>query len=262
MLSEAELPGAKKDCPTVNNTSSSMIKSMWEHAVTFMRGALDAIMFDRSKAGSVVTTPITSDGVCQQGSPDPVFTQPPASEAKVVTYSDDSSGTDCLKQTPPTPGTCSISCTPLKHPLSIKHPALKRYYEESPESLVQNTKSFSFLLKERAKVAADGLNSIPELETSITTPTHQKLPESQSSVVPAPPPLPPVVPTPPPLPPATPTLMESDGLAPPSDKYTVVLHSIQNRLQKRIKNRGVAVENEEQKATDVSVKVLHFYTVS
>ena len=122
-----------------------------------MRGALDAIMFDRTKAGSVATTPIINDGVCQQGSPDPVFTQPTASDdgAKVVMASDN------LKQTPPTPGTCSVSGTPLKYPLSIKHPALKRYYEESPESLVQNTKSFSFLLKERAKAVANGLNSIP-----------------------------------------------------------------------------------------------------
>ena len=226
--------------------------------MTFMRGALDTILFDRSKAASVITTPITNDEVHQQqGSPDPVSIQLPASGGKA-------SETDCVKQTPPTPGTYSISCTPheLKFPSSIKHPALKRYYEESPESLVQNTKSFSFLLRERAKVAANGLNSIPELEdATISTPTHQQLTESLSvvpiqSIIPAPPPLPPVVPIPPPPPPATPTLIENDGLAPPSDKYTVALHSMQNRLQKRIKNRGgVAIEDKKQTNNDVSVKV-------
>lgn len=240
----------------INNSSSGMIKSMWEHAVTFMRGALDSILFDRSKAGAVVTTPTTTDGVCwQQGSPDPVITQSPASDGK--TKFPISSGADCHKQTPPTPGTYSISRTPkeLIKCSSIKHSALRRYYEESPESLVQNTKSFSFLLQERAKTAANGLNSIPDLEVSTSTPIHQKSPESQPSAVPAPPPLPPVVPIPPPPPPATPTLLESEGQAPPSDKYALALHSMQNRLQKRIKNRGVAAERDKQK-DDTSVKVM------
>ena len=65
----------------------------------------------------------------------------------------------CLKQTP----TLSTYSQELIKCSSIRHPALRRYYAESPESLVQNTKSFSFLLRERA----DGLNFIPELETSI-----------------------------------------------------------------------------------------------
>ena len=256
LLSDTELPTAKKDRPTVSNQSSSMIKSMWEHAVTFMRGALDSILFDRSKADRVVTTPITSEVVHpQQGSPDPVVDQSPASdgETKLVT----STKSDSLKQTPPTPGTYSISRTPqeLIKCASLKHPALKRYYEESPESLAQNTKSFSFLLQERAKVAADGLNSIPELETSVSTPTHQKQPELQQSLIPAPPPLPPVIPIPPP-PPATPTLLEFDKHAPTPDKYTMALHSMQNRLQKRIKNRRVTEENGKQKATDTSMKVI------
>ena len=264
ILSENELPAAKKERPAVN-PSSSMIKSMWENAVTFMRGALDTILFDRSKAGpAVVITPSTNVESCQHhGSPDPIVTQSPASdgEAKLT-----ESGR--LKQTPPTPGTYSISRTPqeLIKCSSIRHPALQRYYAESPESLVQNTKSFSFLLRERAKVAAIGLNSIPELESSvpesessipgidncIATPIHQKVPESN---IPAPPPLPPVAPVPPPPPPATPTLLEADGQAPP-DKYSLALHSMQSRLQKRIKNRGVAaVDNEKHKATDTSVKV-------
>ena len=255
LLSETELPPAKKERPVTTNSSSGMIKSMWEHAVTFMRGALDTILFDRSKAGAVVTTP-TTDEVCQQqGSPDPVVTQSPASdgETKLVI----SSGTDCRKQTPPTPGTYSISRTPkeLIKCSSIRHSALRRYYEESPESLVQNTKSFSFLLQERAKTAANGLNSIPELKVSTSTPTHLKSPESQLSAIPAPPPLPPVVPIPPPPPPATPTLLQAKGQAPFSDKYTIALHSMQNRLQKRIKNRGVAAEHEKQKA-DTSMKVM------
>ena len=76
-LSEKELPAAKKDRLTVsNNPYSSMIKSMWDHAVTFLRGALDTILFDRSKAEpAVVTTPITNDQ--HHGSPDPVVTQSP-----------------------------------------------------------------------------------------------------------------------------------------------------------------------------------------
>ena len=268
-LSENELPTTKKDRPTVNNNpSSSMIKSMWEHAVTFMRGALDTILFDRSKAESaVVTTPITNDQ--HHGSPDPVVTQSPASDGETTKPT----GRGHLKQTPPTPGTYSISRTPqeLIKCSSIRHPALQRYYAESPESLVQNTKSFSFLLRERAKVAAIGLNSIPELETSIpesgtsipeiescvATPIHQKVPETPSSNIPAPPPLPPVAPIPPPPPPATPTLLETDGQAVAPDKYTVALHSMQHRLQKRIKNRGVAaVDNEKHKVTDTSVKVI------
>lgn len=270
IVSENELPAAKKDRLAVgNNPSSSMIKSMWEHAVTFMRGALDTILFDRSKAEpAVVTTPSTNDEVCRHhGSPDPVVTQSPASDGEITKLT----GSGHLTQTPPTPGTYSISRTPqelIKCP-SIRHPALQRYYAESPESLVQNTKSFSFLLRERAKVAAIGLNSIPELETSmpesgasipgidtcVATPNHQKVPGSQSSNIPAPPPLPPVAPAPPP--PATPTLLESDGQAPPPGKYTVALYSMQSRLQKRIKNRGVAaVDNERHKATDTSVKVI------
>lgn len=266
LLSEAEKPPAKRERSVVNNQSSSMIKSMWEHAVTFMRGALDAILFDRSKAESVVTTPITGDGVYQQqGTPDPVIIQSPASGGGSKSVI--SCGTDCRKQTPPTPGTYSISRTPkeLIKCSSLKHPALRRYYEESPEALVQNTKSFSFLLQERAKVAATGLNSIPELEISIpelqvsipelevsvSTPTHQKLSESQTPAIPAPPPLPPVAP----IPPATPTLPDAEGRAPPSDKYTIALHSMQNRLQRRIKNKGVAAGQEKQKAADTSVKV-------
>ena len=266
LLTEAELPAAKKERPAVNN--SSLIKSMWDHAVTFVRGALDVILFDRSKAESaVVTSPITSDEVFQHlGSPDPVVTQPPASDGKTTEVLK-STGIDELKQTPPTPGTYSISRTPqelIKCASSIKHPALQRYYEESPESLVQNTKSFSFLLRERAKVASNGLNSIPELdfsmpeletsspvvETGLATPIHQK---PQSSNIPAPPPLPPIAPAPPP--PATPTVLESDRQAPPPDKYTIALHSMQNRLQKRIKNRGVAEGNEKHKASEASMKV-------
>ena len=269
-----ELPAAKKNRPTVgNNPSSSMIKSMWEHAVTFMRGALDTILFDRSKAEpAVVTMPSTNDEVCQHcGSPDPIVTQSPASDGETTKLT----GSGLFKQTPPTPA-YSISRTPqelIKCP-SIRHPALQRYYAESPESLVQNTKSFSFLLQERAKVAAIGLNSIPELETSIpesgnsipgidtcvATPIHQKVPESN---IPAPPPLPPVVPVPPPPPPATPTLLESDGQAPPPGKYTVALYSMQSRLQKRIKNRGVAaVDTEKHKATDTSMKVIKCHVIN
>ena len=165
----------------------------------------------------------------------------------------------CLKQTP-TPGTYSqelIKCS------SIRHPALQRYYAENPESLVQNTKSFSFLLRERS----GGLNFIPEVETSIpesqtfiqscvATPIHQKVPEAQSSNIVAPPPLPPVAPVPPPPSLATSTLLESDGQA-PTDKYTVALHSMENKLQKRIKNRGVvAVDNEKHRPTDTTVKVI------
>ena len=248
-----------------------MIKSMWDHAVTFVRGALD-IMFDRSKAESaVVTSPVTSDELCQHlGSPNPVVTQSPASDGKTTEVLK-SAGIGDFKQTPPTPGTYSISRTPqelIKCASSIKHPALRRYYEESPESLVQNTKSFSFLLQERAKVASNGLNSIPELDfsmpeletstpvvdTCLATPIHQKPPEYQSSNIPAPPPLPPVAPVPPP--PATPTLLEKDRQAPPPDKYTIALHSMQSRLQKRIKSRGVAEGSENHKASDASVKVM------
>ena len=59
-LSEKELPAAKKDRPTVsNNPYSSMIKSMWDHAVTFLKEALDTTLFDQSKVEpAVVTTPI------------------------------------------------------------------------------------------------------------------------------------------------------------------------------------------------------------
>ena len=273
LLSETELPAAKKDRPTVSNSSSSgMIKSMWEHAVTFMRGALDTILFDRSKAEpAVVTTPITNDECQHHGSPDPVVTQSPASGGETTKLLK-SARTGHLKQTPPTPDTYSISRTPqeLIKCSSIRHPALQRYYAESPESLVQNTKSFSFLLRERAQVAANGLNSIPELETSmpesgtsipeletcVATPIHQKVSESQSSSIPAPPPLPPLAPVPPPPPPATPTLLEIDGQAPPPDKYSVALHSMQSRLQKRIKNRGVAVDSEKHKVTDTNLKVI------
>lgn len=53
--------------------------------------------------------------------------------------------------------------------LILKTPcaALRRYYEESPQALVQNTKSFSFLLQGRAKFAINDFNSIPKFEISI-----------------------------------------------------------------------------------------------
>ena len=44
--------------------------------------------------------------------------------------------------------------------------ALRQYYEESPQALVQNT-SFSFLLQGRAKFAINDFNSIPKVEISI-----------------------------------------------------------------------------------------------
>jgi len=241
---------------------------MWEHAVTFMRGALDALLFDKSKAGPVVT----SEGVCQQGSPDPLIVESPASinEAALVTspphvimpchvtITPPTTNLFGYQQTPPTPGTCSMSRTPqeINRYANIKHPALKRYYQESPESMVQNTKSFSSLLKERAKAADSGLNSIPELGTSIPTPTHQKQLQCQSSLIPAPPPLPPVAPAPPPLlfTAATLTSSDVDGQAPPPGKYSAALHNMQNRLQKRIIAKPVAGGNVKQK-TDVNVKV-------
>jgi len=236
--------------------------------VTFMRGALDAILFDRSKAGPVVTS-TTTEGVCQQGSPDPLITESPASinEAAIVT-SPPHVMTPChvtitppttnlfsYQQTPPTPGTYSIACTPqeINRFPNIKHPALKCYYQDSPESMAHNAKSFSSLLKERAKAANSGLNSIPELGSSVTTPMHHKQLQCQSSLIPAPPPLPPVAPNPPPLPcsAATPTTSEVDGQ---SGKYSAALHNMQNRLQKRIKAKPVAGGNVKQQ-TDVNMKV-------
>ena len=270
LLHEAELPSAKKDCPTTGNNTSSTIRSMWEHAVTFMRGALDAILFDRSKAGPVMTS--TTEGVDQQASPDLLIAKSPASanEAAIVTspphvmaschitITPPSTNLFGYQQTPPTPGTYSISRTPqeINRYANIKHPALKRYYQDSPESMVQNTKSFSSLLQERAKAANSGLNSIPDLGSSVSTPTHQKQLQCQSSLIPAPPPLPPVAPAPPPLPNAAAKLTPSevDGQAPPPGKYSAVLHNMQNRLQKRIKAKPVAGGHVKQK-TDVNIKV-------
>jgi len=214
----------------------------------------------------------STEGAYQQASPDLLITESPASanEADIVTspphikmschvtITPPTTNLFNYQQTPPTPGTYSISRTPqeINRYTTIKHPALKRYYQDSPESMVQNAKSFSSLLQERAKAANTGLNSIPELEALISTPTHQQQLRCQSSLIPAPPPLPPIAPAPPPLPPAatTPIPSEVDGLAKPPGKYSAALHSMQNRLQKRIKAKPVAEGNVKQQ-TDVNVKV-------